>query len=183
LTPKNELAEDIDALRRFGRAVARDNWLICDERTARALVEKLSRQAVLAARNEKRTPPSAARVKLFSLFVRFYRKHTRMAMLEEGAGEAVPHGHSRPADAREAGSALEQAVRSLPLELRESLLLVILERFSHVEAAQALDISLAALIDRLARGRAMLAATLSEPAAVSLGPPPRRSAPYLRLVK
>ena len=187
MTPKNELADDLDALRRFGRAVARDNWLICDDRSAQALVEKLSRQAVLAARNDKRTAPGATRVKLFSLFVRFYRRHARIAMIDESAGEAVPHGHSRAADAREAGSTLEQAVRSLPLELRESLLLVILERFSHVEAAQALDISLATLIDRLMRGRAILAAALSEPAAVSpdraLGPPPRRGAPYLRLVK
>jgi RNA polymerase sigma-70 factor (ECF subfamily) len=109
-----------------------------------------------------------------------------MAMLEEGAGEAALHGHSRTADAREAGSALEQAMRSLPLELRESLLLVVLERFSHVEAAQALDISLATLIERLARGRAMLAAALSEIAVLAPDRalrPPRRSPPHLRLVK
>ena len=37
-------------------------------------------------------------------------------------------------------------MRNLPLELRESLLLVALEGFSHVEAAQAMDISLATLI-------------------------------------
>jgi len=67
--------------------------------------------------------------------------------------------------------------------LRESLLLVVLERFSHVEAAQALDISLATLIDRLARGRAMLAAGLSERTAASPSHSQRRGAPNLRLVK
>ena len=187
MTPKNELAEDIDALRRFGRAVARDNWLIPDERSARALVETFSRQAALAARNGEAAALGAMRLRLFSLFIRFYRRHARMAMLEEGAGEPALHGHSRAADAREAGSALEQAMRSLPLELRESLLLVVLERFSHVEAAQALDISLATLTERLARGRAMLAAALSETTAIAPGralqPPPRRSPPHLRLVK
>jgi DNA-directed RNA polymerase specialized sigma24 family protein len=187
LTPKNELADDLDALRRFGRAVARDNWLISDERSARALVETFSRQAALAARNGEAAALGVMRLRLFSLFIRFYRRHARMAMLEEGAGEAALHGPSRTADAGEAGSALEQAMRSLPLELRESLLLVVLERFSHLEAAQALDISLATLIERLARGRAMLAVALSEMAAVApdraLRPPPRRSPPYLRLVK
>jgi DNA-directed RNA polymerase specialized sigma24 family protein len=184
LTPKNELAEDIDALRRFGRALARDNWLICDERSAQALVEKLSRQAALAARNNP-AARGATRLTLFSQFVRFYRRHMRVAMLEEGAGEEILH-NVRTADAKQ-GSAVEQALRSLPLELRESVLLVVLERFSHLEAAQALDIPLAALIDRLARGRAMLAAALSEPATLlpdqAVGAAPRRSAPYLRLVK
>lgn len=187
MTPKNELADDLDALRRFGRAVVRDNWLISDDRSAQALVEKLSRQAALAARNGEGAALGAKRLRLFSLFVRLYRRHARMAMFEEGADEAVLHGPSRAADAREAGSALEQAVRSLPLELRESLLLVVLERFSHIEAAQALDISLAALIDRLTRGRALLAAALSNPMVASadraVSHPPRRSAPHLRLVK
>ncbi len=185
MTPKNELAEDIDALRRFGRAVARDNWLIPDERSARALVETFSRQAALAARNGEASALGGPRVRLFSLFIRFYRRHVRMAALEDGGGDMAPHGHVRGADG---ASALELRIRSLPLELRESLLLVILERFSHVEAAQALDISLATLIERLTRGRAMLAAALSDIAAIAphrraLRPPPRRSPPHLRLVK
>jgi hypothetical protein len=185
LTPKNELADDIEVLRRFGWAVARDNWLVCDERSAHALVEKLSKQAALAARNGEEAALGGLRPRLFSLFIRFYRRHVRMAMLEDGAGDAALHR----ADARETGSALECAVRGLPLELRESLLLVVLERFSHVEAARTLDISLVTLIDRLARGRAMLAAALSAPASMAasqsrmLGHPPRRGAPYLRLVK
>ncbi len=79
-------------------------------------------------------------------------------------------------------------MRGLPLELRECLLLVVLERFSHLEAAHMLDISLASLFDRLSRGRAMLAAALSESRVVSPpdrapGRPQRRSAPHLRLVK
>jgi DNA-directed RNA polymerase specialized sigma24 family protein len=188
LTPKDELAEDVRALRRFGLAVARDNWLIADDRSAEALVETLSRRAAAAARNGEGFGAASSRSRLFSLFIRFYRRHVRMAMLEEGAGDGAAQGGVRGADARENGPALQQAVRSLPLELRESLLLVTLERFSHVEAAQTLDVSLAALTDRLARGRALLAAALAEPRAVSpsrgaLRAAPRHGAAHLRLVK
>jgi DNA-directed RNA polymerase specialized sigma24 family protein len=91
-------------------------------------------------------------------------------------------------DSRDRASSLERAIRNLPLELRESLLLVVLERFSHSEAAEALDISLATLIERLARARTMLAAGLSQRRPAPLRNPPdghawRRGAPHLRLVK
>ena len=50
------------------------------------------------------------------------------------------------------------AVRMLPLELREALLIVVLARFTHQEAASALDISLATLIARLTKARERVAA-------------------------
>jgi predicted DNA-binding protein (UPF0251 family) len=183
LTPRNGSADSTGSLRRFGLAVARDNWLVCDERLARALVESLSNRALLAARNGEGPPDGDMRLRLFSLFIRFYRRHVRMAAVEEGASDIASYGLSGSGEARDGGSPVERAIRNLPLELRESLLLVVLEGFSHVEAAQALDISLAALIDRLARGRAMLAAGLSERAAVSPNHSQRRGAPNLRLVK
>jgi RNA polymerase sigma-70 factor (ECF subfamily) len=170
-------------LRRFGLAVVRDNWLVCDERTARRLVESLCNRALLAARNGEGPSERDGRVRLFSLFIRFHRHHARMAALEDRAGETISYGPSGVAEAGGSGPAVARAMRSLPLELRESLLLVTLEGFSHVEAAEALDISLAALIDRLARGRAMLAAGLSERAAASPEPSLRGGGPNLRLVK
>ncbi len=187
MTPKNELAEEVEGLRRFGRALARDNWLVCDERSAQVLVEKLTRQTALAVRDGEGPVNATLRLRLFSLFVRFYRKHMRMAMLVEGGSDSPPLGYSRGTDGREAGSLMEQAVRNLPLELRESLLLVVLERFSHSEAAQALDISLACLTERLSRGRMLLAAALAERNEVysdrAQRQPLRRGVPYLRLVK
>jgi hypothetical protein len=184
LNPKNELAEDIDALRRFGRAVVRDNWLIFDERSAWALVETLSRQAMLAAQNGEASALGGPRVRLFSLFIRFYRRHVRMAALEDGGGDMAPHGHVRGADG---ASALELAIRNLPLELRESLLLVVLERFSHIEAAQALDLPLTTLMERLTRARGTLAIAASEPVGAPMGRASgqtlRASATHLRLVK
>jgi RNA polymerase sigma-70 factor, ECF subfamily len=179
LTPSGASVDGTGSLRRFGMAVARDNWLLGEERLARALVESLCNRALLAARNGEGPPNGDMRLRLFSLFIRFYRRHVRMAALEDGAND----GASGAAEASDGGSAVARAVRNLPLELRESLLLVVLEGFSHVEAAQALDIPLATLIDRLARGRAMLADGLSERAAASANPSQRRGAPNLRLVK
>ena len=50
------------------------------------------------------------------------------------------------------------ALRMLPLELREALLIVVLARFTHKDAALALDIPLAGLINRLTLARDRLAA-------------------------
>src|SRR4029077_11135154 len=71
------------------------------------------------------------------------------------------------------------AVRALPLELREPLLIVVLAGFTHQEAASALDISLATLITRLTKARERVAA-LTRPHAAAA---PRAAAPHLRVVK
>ena len=173
-------------LRRFGLAVARDNRLVCDDRAARALVDNLSRRALLAARNGEGASQSDSRLRLFSLFIRFYRRHMRLAAAEDAASEAASPFRAGAVDPRDGASNIERAIRNLPLELRESLLLVTLERLTHVEAAQALDISLATLVERLARARAALAAALAQQ--VGAAPnrahsQPPRGAPYLRLVK
>ena len=55
------------------------------------------------------------------------------------------------------GPSVVSGVRALPLELREALLLVCLARFTHAEAAQALDVPLSRLIERLERARCRLA--------------------------
>ncbi len=182
LMPEHDAVDSTSPLRRFGLAVLRDNWLVTDERQARALVESLSKAALLAVRNGEGSANGDKRLRLFSLFIRFYRRHLRMAALEDGgASDIASCGLSGGAEA--SGAALERSLRSLPLELRESLLLVVLEGFSHAQAAQALDIPLATLIDRLGRGRAMLATALSErPAAVTVHSN-RGNAPYLRVVK
>ena len=115
-------------MRQFGLAVARDNWLVCDERLARALVESLCNRALLAARNGEGPPDGDGRVRLFSLFIRFYRRHARLAALEDRAGETVSSVHRRRGG-QGRRLAVARAMRNLPLELRESLLLVVLERF------------------------------------------------------
>jgi RNA polymerase sigma-70 factor, ECF subfamily len=189
LTPRHQSADHTEgSLRRFGLALARDNRLICDDRSALALVETLSRRAALAARRDEGSNQSDSRLRLFSLFIGLYRRHVRMATVEEGAADFGSHARPDGAYARDSASCLARALSNLPLELRESLLLVVLERFSHVEAARALDIPLATLVERLARGRALLAAGLSRSGAAPSPNPARghawrRGAPFLRLVK
>ena len=70
------------------------------------------------------------------------------------------------------------AVRALPLELREALLIVVLAGFTHREAASVLDVSLATLIARLTKARERVAALTRPLPAVA-----PRVAPYLRVVK
>ena len=188
LTPRHQSADDAGGLlRRYGLAVVRDNRLICDERSAAVLVDNLSRRAALAARNGEGSRRGDSRLRLFSLFIGLHRRHARMAAMEDGFGDFLPLHPPSETDSRERPSNLERAIRNLPLELRESLLLVVLERFSHSEAAEALDIPLATLMDRLARARATLAAFSQRRPAPSRNPPDghawRRGAPHLRLVK
>lgn len=110
MTPKNELADDMEVLRRFGLAMVRDNSVVCDGRSAEILVEKLARQSALAVRNGEDAALGARRLRLFSLFIRHYRRHVRMAALEDGVSEAPLQGHPQAADIRENASPLEGAI-------------------------------------------------------------------------
>ena len=85
----------------------------------------------------------------------------------------------RPRNARSGEIGMAAAVRMLPLELREPLLIVVLAGFTHQEAASALDISLATLIARLTKARERVAALTRAP---SRRPRPGRR-PHLRVVK
>jgi RNA polymerase sigma-70 factor (ECF subfamily) len=130
----------------------RDDRFVFDDVAAGAVVDKLLRQASLTLVDCPVDGRSAARVRAFAQFIRLYRRHARRLAAEEDGGwvESPPNG-------RRGGSAAV-GVRSLPLELREALLLVALAGFSHKEAAAALDLPLAVAVERLALARARLAA-------------------------
>jgi Sigma-70, region 4 len=186
LTPRFDSADKVEgSLWRFGLALARDDRLVCDQRSALLLVENLGRRALLAVRNG--AGRGDQRLQVFSLFIRLYRRHARLAAAEDGADETAPPSASGPAERGDC-SLIKRAIRNLPLELREALLLVVLERFSHREAAEALDIPLGALIDRLRRGRAFLAAEVAQRRAPSSSRHLRdhgwrQTVSHLRLVK
>ena len=74
------------------------------------------------------------------------------------------------------------AIRALPLELREALLLVALAGFSHREAAEALDIPLTRFYERLDRARERLALHLCA-GVENERDSAWRGAPYLRVIK
>jgi hypothetical protein len=170
-------------LRRFGLALARDDRFVFDPRSALVLVENLAKRASLAVRNDG---GGDERLRLFRQFILLYRRHVRMAAAEDRGCEMASRSASGPPD--HDSSLVARAVRNLPLELRESLLLVVLEQFSHIEAAEALDIPLATLIDRLNRGRRLLTAEFTQRRSLPLSTRLRdrsshRGVSHLRLVK
>jgi DNA-directed RNA polymerase specialized sigma24 family protein len=150
-----EWSDDAGALRRFGLALVRDDRFVFDEVAAGALVERLFRQASLTLVDGPAGDRRAARVCAFAQFIRLYRRYVRRLAADEDSGwiEAPSSGRS----GRSGGSAAV-AVRGLPLDLREALLLVALAGFTHQEAATALDLPLAIVVERLVHARARLAA-------------------------
>jgi DNA-directed RNA polymerase specialized sigma24 family protein len=128
-------------------ALVRDERLVLDDSAAARLVDKLIRQSCVApiVQNSR----ASGRAGAYARFVQLHRRHVRRMSLDEDAAwnEAAARGPS-----------VVSGMRALPLELREALLLVSLARFSHAEAAAALDIPLNRLIERLERGRCRLAA-------------------------
>jgi hypothetical protein len=143
-----EWADDASGLRRFGLALVRDDRFVLDDSAAARLVDKLIRQSCVAPIADAAGARRPGRQAAYSRFVQLYRRHVRRMTLDEDAawGESAGRGPS-----------VVGGVRALPLELREALLLVSLARFSHAEAAEALDIPLLRLVERLERARCRLA--------------------------
>jgi hypothetical protein len=166
-------------MRRFGRALVRDDKIVCDDASAAALVDKLFRQASLSLIDDRAGDARSARVRAFAQFVRLYRRHIRRLVADDAdAG----WGDGAPSPGR-ANVSIAAGMRALPLDLREALLLVVLAGFSHCEAAEALDIPLAAVIERLSRARARLGAHMG---ATDRDAPDESSWPraaHLRIVK
>ncbi|MGO4870921.1 MAG: sigma factor-like helix-turn-helix DNA-binding protein [Roseiarcus sp.] len=152
MSSSREWCDDAGAMRRFGLALVRDDRFVCDDASAAALVEKLFRQASLTLIDDPASDLRSARVKAFAQFIRLYRRHVRRLAADEADGgwieASASHGR--------ANASVTSGVRNLPLELREALLLVVLVGFSHREAAGALDIPLAAVVERLGRARARI---------------------------
>jgi hypothetical protein len=157
-------------------ALARDERVWLDDLATGRLVEKLIRQASIAPIEQAEGSRLRGRIAAYARFVQLYRRHVRRPALEE-TGEPWSD-----APAQHGGAAIATALRSLPLELREALLLVALAGFSHAEAAHALEIPPAQLIERLERARDRLAAQMgaaTDPARDSTW----RGAAHLRVIK
>jgi predicted DNA-binding protein (UPF0251 family) len=183
--PLVDCLADLTDLRRFGVALARDDRFVPDHASAARLVDRLFRQASLetvggGSRRDADRPREDARVRAFGQFVRLYRRHVRRLTLDDGEPSWDENAESARAKAPAGGIGAGAAVRMLPLELREVLLIVVLAGFTHREAAAALDISLATLIARLSKARERVAALTHSPAAAEAAP---SAIPHLRVVK
>ena len=184
--PLSECLADLSDLRRFGVALARDDRFVVDHASAATLVDRLFRQASLEAVGEgvrsdaDRATHSDARVRAFAQLVRLHRRHVRRLACDDAELSWDENAPSADGKASTGGIGVAAAVRILPLELREALLIVVLARFTHQEAASALDISLATLIGRLTKARERVEALTHAPPAAAAGP---RGVPHLRVVK
>ncbi len=179
MAANREWSDDSGSLRRFGLALTRDDRFVLDDATAARLVEKLLRQTCVAPIEEAPVSRLRGRARAFARFVELYRRHVRRMALEDVEGSWV-----EPAPVGERGPAVTmRGVRGLPLELRETLLLVVLGGFSHREAAEALDIPLSRFYERLERARERLAEHLGAAAVEADHSSSWRGAPHLRVIK
>ena len=121
-------------------------------------------------------------VRLFATVTQLHRDMAVTGGQARAAGSGRPTlvgGRSNVAEAQPTRQTrLSIGLANLPIEDREALLLVALERFDHGEAARILRISRTVLISRLTHARTALEIYLrTSPAPVT------RTVPYLRLVK
>jgi len=180
---------DILDLRRFGLALTRDDRFVLDHAAAAALVERLFRQASIEAVDTEAPSEASrrlredARVRAFGQFVRLYRRHVRRLAFDDSETAREENAENARGRAPAGGVGIAAAVRTLPLELREALLIVVLGNFTHQEAASALDISLAVLIGRLTKARERLAALIRSPIVAETAGAAAGAVPHLRVVK
>jgi len=111
------------------------------------------------------------------------RRSARMSLVEPSEDEAAPHAHldrfgSDPGTDVGLRIDLLAALRKLPVDQREALLLVSVEQFTYAECAGALSIPIGTVMSRVSRGRAALRELLDGGAATTSA----AGAPTLRRV-
>ena len=187
--PLSDSLADLSDLRRFGLALTRDDRFVPDHAAAAALVERLFRLAsfeavdATAGCDTRGHAREDGRVRAFGQFVRLYRRHVRRSAFDEGEAGWDESAESARGRAASGGIGMAAAVRALPLELREALLIVVLASLTHREAASALDISLATLVARLTKARERISALTRAQSAAETAGAAAPSVPHLRVVK
>jgi len=107
----------------------------------------------------------------------------RRLAFDEGEAGWDESAESARGRATAGGIGMAAAVRALPLELREALLIVVMARLTHREAASALDISLAMLVARLTKARERISTLTRASTAAETAGAAAPSVPHLRVVK
>ena len=148
------IAEHIPRLRRYARALAGDSHRADD------LVQDTLERALLKFHLWRHG--SDLRAWMFSImhnvFVNQLKARRELALDEatEASLESAPQ--SDPFQMRD----LDAALRRLPAEQREVLLLIGLEQLSYSEASEALEVPVGTVMSRLSRGRERLRALMAE---------------------
>ena len=155
----SEIAAHIPRLRRYARALAGDSHRADD------LVQDTLERALVKFRLWRRG--SDMRAWLFTIMHNVFINQLK-SRREFALDDALEAGlQSAPqSDALELRD-LDAALRKLPAEQREVLLLVGLEQLSYVEASKVLDVPVGTVMSRLSRGRERLRTLVSGTAAVT----------------
>ena len=169
-------SDDLGALRRFALALVRDDRFAPDDVSACRLVDRLVLQTSVIsvdAGPDRRLP---GRLGSFARFVALHRRHLTKLAIEDVEGRWGEGASAR------GGAAPARAIRALPLELREPLLLVALAGFTHADAARVLALPLPRFHERLQRAHERFAAQLEAETGAAT-PAQRADAPHLRIIK
>ncbi|MEQ8601341.1 MAG: sigma-70 family RNA polymerase sigma factor [Devosia sp.] len=153
----DELEACVPALRRYARALTR-NIDHADDLVQDCLERAISRRGLFR-------PRGPMRPWLFTILVNLHR-NARRSEQRRGthldADSRPDLGTPAPQHSHLALAELSRAIDGLPLEQKETLLLVTLEGMAYAEAASILDIPLGTLMSRLGRARANLRLSTGE---------------------
>jgi RNA polymerase sigma-70 factor (ECF subfamily) len=164
----------VPGLRRYARALVADPS--GDAGRADDLVAETLQSALRSARLRA---ASDVRLPLYAMLIALNRSRL------SGRGPAGSKSPGLAADQdRHGRSRIETALALLPVELREVLLLVVLERMTYEEAAEVLAVPLATMLARLTRARDDLRIHFNGTVVQSESHrSPAQAARHLRLVK
>ncbi len=155
-----EIAAHIPRLRRYARALAGDSHR-ADDLVQDTLERALTKFHLWRHGSDLRAWMFAI---MHNVFINQLKARRELALddaVEDGLQSAP---QSDPLELRD----LDTALRRLPVEQREVLLLVGLEQLSYAEASQALGVPVGTVMSRLSRGRERLRAVMSGTATVTI---------------
>jgi len=154
-----EIATHIPRLRRYARALAGDSHR-ADDLVQDTLERSLTKFHLWRQGSDLRAWMFSI---MHNVFINQLKARRELA-LDEATEAVLPSApQSDPLELRD----LDAALRQLPVEQREVLLLVGLEQLSYAEASKALSIPVGTVMSRLSRGRERLRSLMSGTATVT----------------
>jgi len=150
---REEIAAHIPRLRRYARALAGDSHR-ADDLVQDTLERALTKFHLWRHGSDLRAWMFAI---MHNVFINQLKARRELALDEATEAALESAAQSDPLELRD----LDAALRRLPVEQREVLLLVGLEQLSYAEAGQALDVPVGTVMSRLSRGRERLRVLMS----------------------
>jgi RNA polymerase sigma-70 factor (ECF subfamily) len=150
---RTEIAAHIPRLRRYARALAGDSHR-ADDLVQDTLERALTKFHLWRRGGDLRAWMFAI---MHNVLTNQLKARRELALDEATESSRESAAQSDPPELRD----LDAALRRLPVEQREVLLLVGLEQLSYAEASQALDVPVGTVMSRLSRGRERLRVLMS----------------------